>query len=206
MRAAASTPNSLFFKRKVVAPLRLGVTILSLATLISLPTLSAHAEPGKCIPQSHLFGNYENTEKQVSVGDIPFLVASGAKTSLNAYKGKGIVLNFWATWCAPCVREMPQLDRLSAFVRENNIEVLTISEDMDGLKSAPKFYKTNNLHDLPILADIKGRLMRAFKASGLPLTILIDANGKQVGRVVGAAEWDSIEIVEFVRNCLSTTK
>ena len=202
MRADASTPKALFFKRKVLMSLRFGVAALSLAALISLASLSAQAEQGKCIPQKDLFGNYETTESPNSVGDIPFLDAAGNKTSLNAYKGKGIVLNFWATWCAPCVREMPQLDRLSAFVRENNIEVLAISEDLNGLKSAPEFYKVNNLHDLAIFADIKGRLMRGFAAPGLPLTVLIDSNGKQVGRVVGPAEWDSVETVEFVRQCL----
>jgi thiol-disulfide isomerase/thioredoxin len=101
---------------------------------------------------------------------------------------------------------MPQLNRLSAFVRENQIEVLTISEDRNGLKSVPKFYKSYNLYDLPVLVDKKGKLMRSFAAKGLPLTVLVNQHGQEVGRVVGPAEWDTVEIVGYVRHCLSTKK
>jgi thiol-disulfide isomerase/thioredoxin len=155
------------------------------------------------VPQKKLFGNYQSTKNKATAINIPFLGASGEEITLADYAGKGLILNFWATWCAPCVSEMPQLNRLSAFVRENHIEVLTVSEDLNGLKSVPKFYKSHNLYDIPILIDKKGKLMRSFAGKGLPLTVLINQHGQEVGRVVGQAEWDSVEIVDYVRRCLS---
>ena len=132
-----------------------------------------------------------------------FLTGERVKKTLNDYRGRGIVLNFWATWCAPCVIEMPQLDRLAALVKGNGVDVLTISVDRKGLVLAPKFYKENKLMDLPVLVDDKSKLSRAFKVKGLPTTILIGADGVEIGRVLGITEWDSTEVVDFVRTHLA---
>lgn len=203
MTAAASILKTFFALRNNASRLPRLLSFVSLISVILAPLQSAHAAAAQCIPPKGLFGNYQSVDPALPVPDVPFLNHAGEEISLASYKGKGIVLNFWATWCAPCVREMPQLDRLSAFVKDNNIEVLTVSEDRKGLVSAPKFYKTHNLNDLPVLADPKGRLMRAFSAPGLPLSVLINKQGQEIGRVVGPAEWDSVEIVAFIRNCLA---
>lgn len=203
MIADASTPNTPFSARKALGAIIFAIALLVLGSAIVTPAQSADATTTSCTPPAGHFGNYQSADQATPIPAVPFQTATGAETTLGAYAGRGIVLNFWATWCAPCVREMPQLDRLSAFVRDNGIDVLTISEDRKGLIAAPKFYKAHNLRDLPVLADKRGKLMRAFKAPGLPLTVLINAAGHEVGRVVGPAEWDSPEIVEFVRSCLS---
>ncbi len=203
MIADASTPNTPFSFIKSSTRANFCLAALVLGTMIFNPMFARSAASSSCQPPTHEFGNYQVIEKPTPVPNVTFQNAAGEEVSLADYRGRGIVLNFWATWCAPCVREMPQLDRLSAFVKENGIDVLTISEDRKGLIAAPKFYKTHNLRDLPVLADPRGKLMRAFKAPGLPLTVLINAQGQSVGRVVGPAEWDSPEIVEFVRACLS---
>lgn len=203
MTAAASTPKTLFLIRKTRAPISRLLSFIALMSLFLTPVQSAHAAAPHCTPPKGHFGNFQSVDPALVVPEVPFLDGTGKEVSLASYKGKGIILNFWATWCAPCVREMPQLDRLSAFVKDNNIEVLTVSEDRNGLVSAPKFYKTHNLNDLPVLVDPKGRLMRAFSAPGLPLTVFINADGLEIARVVGPAEWDSTEIVEFVRSCLA---
>jgi thiol-disulfide isomerase/thioredoxin len=192
--------------KNLIALIRLSLLTFSFATIISLPAQSTETKDDRCMPQKGLFENYQRTENKATAINLPIFGASGEKIKLADYAGKGLILNFWATWCAPCVKEMPQLNRLSAFVRENQIEVLTISEDLNGLKSVPKFYKSYNLFDLPVLVDRKAKLMRSFSADGLPLTVLINKSGQEVGRVVGAAEWDTIEIVDFVRQCLSTKK
>ncbi len=181
-----------------------GVITFTLITLISLPAQTAETETKRCMPQNGLFGNHQSIKNKAIAVNIPFLGPSGKLITLADYKGKGLILNFWATWCAPCVREMPQLNRLSALVRDNRIDVLTVSEDINGLQSVPKFYKSYNLYDLPVLVDKKGKLMRSFAAKGLPLTVLINQHGQEVGRVLGSAEWDKLEIVEYVRKCLST--
>ncbi|NQW01375.1 MAG: TlpA family protein disulfide reductase [Rhodospirillales bacterium] len=203
MTAEASTPNTRIAVRTASGRYNIRVFVAAFMSCFFVFAPSLRAAPDQCTPQNGLFGNFQATRPAQLVPDVTFLQETGAETTLAAHKGKGVVLNFWATWCAPCVREMPQLDRLNAFVRENRIDVLTISEDRKALVAAPKFYKTHNLNDLPVLADPQGRLMRAFSAPGLPLTVFINSAGFEIGRVIGPAEWDSPEIVSFVRQCLS---
>lgn len=202
MSPAASTPNPFVFASKK----RVSGRLLCMALIIG--ALGAgYPRPGlggeeNCQASERVFRNFQPASSDKPVPDTPFLAGDGSKRTLGDYRGKGIVLNFWATWCPPCVREMPQLDRLAALVRGNGVEVLTISEDRKGMELAPKFYKKNALKDLPVLVDQKSGLLRSLKVKGLPSTILITADGREIGRVLGVAEWDSIEIVDFVRKCL----
>ncbi len=206
MSSAASTPKRFVFASKKRVFLRL----LWFAAII-IATDIGHSEASSdgadaCLASGQVFKNFQSTRSKPPVPDTKFLAEDGSERSLSDYLGKGIVLNFWATWCAPCVREMPQLDRLAALVRGNGIDVLAISEDRKGMELAPKFYKKNKLNDLPVLVDQKSGLLRALKIKGLPSTILINPQGQEIGRVTGIAEWDSIEIVDFLRNCLVPKK
>ncbi len=162
------------------------------------PTTDAHS----CEPEEGVLANFVPSDGLPAVPDTPFLDNAEKNRSLADYKGRGVVLNFWATWCAPCVREMPQLDRLNALLKGTGIEVLTISEDRKGLPLARKFFEVNKLRDLEILADPKGKLLRALNGRGLPTTVIIDRQGREVGRVAGIAEWDAPETVGFLRDCL----
>ncbi len=132
----------------------------------------------------------------------PFIGPDGAAVSLADFRGRGVVLNFWATWCAPCVREMPQLNRLKTLLAEHGIDVLAVSEDRAGAAVVDKFYKVNKLDALDIYIDEGMKLLRALKVRGLPTTVLIDRSGHEVGRTLGIAEWDAPEVSAFVRRCL----
>lgn len=121
---------------------------------------------------------------------------------LSDFRGKVVFLNFWATWCAPCVKEMPALDRLHNILAADGIDVLAVSEDREGLPVAKKFHEANKLQSLAVMTDPKGALLRGFKGQGLPTTVLIDKQGREVGRVTGAAEWDTPETVGFLKKCL----
>jgi thiol-disulfide isomerase/thioredoxin len=206
MNPAASTPKPFIFasKKRFFAHL-FGITAFTIGAAVAFPAGSL-AKVDACLTSDRVFKNFQPDENKTTVPNTTFLAGDGSERTLADYRGKGIVLNFWATWCAPCVREMPQLDRLAALVRGNGVEVLTVSEDRKGMELAPAFYKKNNLNDLPVLIDIKSGLSRAIKAKGLPTTVLIDPDGKEVGRVLGVAEWDSPETVKFVRDCLSPKK
>ena len=109
-----------------------------------------------------------------------FKTEDGNHLSLRDYHGKGLVINFWATWCAPCVREMPSLNRLAALTKKNNIKVLTISEDRKDISFVSSYMKKNQLYDLPVLIDKKGALFRKFKLDGLPSTILISTKNREI--------------------------
>jgi len=155
-----------------------------------------------CQAKQGALSNFQPAETRAAVPDTPFKDEHGKDRRLSEHRGRGVVLNFWATWCAPCVREMPQLERLKALVAENGVDVLTVSEDRKGVPLVKKFYAVNKLHDLDIRIDEGGKLLRALKGRGLPTTVLIDKTGMEVGRVVGVAEWDAAEAVTFIRECL----
>ena len=113
-----------------------------------------------------------------------------------------MVFNFWATWCAPCVREMPQLDRLKALLDADGIDVVAISEDRQGAPVVEKFYRDHEIKNLEVTIDVGGKVLRDSKVRGLPMTLLINSDGLEVGRVQGASEWDSKDAVAFLRRCL----
>jgi len=136
------------------------------------------------------------------VSQVPFFDAQGAPRTIAEYRGRGVVLNFWATWCGPCVREMPSLDGLSAKVSGSGIVVLALSEDRKGAEVIEPFFKEHGIVDLPVLIDKRGRMSRKLSVRGLPTTVLIDPEGREKGRVVGPAEWDTPAAVAFIGRCI----
>jgi len=202
MIPAASTPKAhVFASKKRLFGSLLGILALGFFTVLAKP-ITGYADNKACVPEKGVLDAFQPTTPPRAIPDAKVIIKDGSERALSYYKGKGIILNFWATWCAPCVREMPQLDRLAALVRENGIEVLTVSEDRLGLEKAAEFYTENKLTDLPLLVDPKMRVLKAMGVRGLPSTILINAEGMEIGRVIGVAEWDSIEAVGFIRKCL----
>jgi thiol-disulfide isomerase/thioredoxin len=132
----------------------------------------------------------------------PIALADGSKTTLAAFKGKVVLLNLWATWCAPCIREMPSLDRLQAKLKGEGLEVIAVSEDFAGLDIVGPFFERMKLEHLTIYLDSDGALGKAFGIAGLPTTLLIDRQGRVVGGLEGPADWDSDEAVALIRHYL----
>ncbi len=138
---------------------------------------------------------------QVAIAD-----ASGARLSLGSFRGKYILLNLWATWCAPCVRELPALARLKSPVAGGNFAVIAV--DVDVGRNTPgearSFLDAHDAKGLDTYVDSNIALLRAFGAYGLPLTILIDPQGREVGRAVGPAGWDSKDAIDYFKAPCST--
>jgi thiol-disulfide isomerase/thioredoxin len=117
------------------------------------------------------------------------LDAAGAPVGLSAFAGQWVVLNFWATWCAPCRHEMPSLDRLQAEMP--GIAVLPVATGRNSVTGIQKFYAEAGVSNLPILLDDKSALARGMGVMGLPVTVILNPQGQEVARLIGDAEWDS---------------
>lgn len=130
---------------------------------------------------------------------LPITDEFGGETTLAAWQGKALVVNFWATWCPPCRKEMPSLDRLQSAVGGADIEVLAISQDRDGAAKAREFYDKVGVAHLAVYVDPGGALAREIGVLGLPATILVDRAGNEVARLTGEAKWDAEEVVRLMR-------
>ncbi|MEE8189759.1 MAG: TlpA disulfide reductase family protein [Kiloniellales bacterium] len=123
----------------------------------------------------------------------------GGRVRLADFEGRVVLLNFWATWCAPCIREMPTLDNLQAGLGDEGLAVLAVSIDGAGPEVIAPFAKRLKLEHLGLYHDPKGALFKAFAVASLPTTFLIDRQGRILGGLAGSAEWDTPEAVEFLR-------
>lgn len=135
--------------------------------------------------------------------DTPFFNAKEEPLTLSDFKGQGIVLNFWATWCPPCVYEMPALDNLAAQLNDQGVRVIAVSEDRNALAKVPAFFKDKGIEHLDVYVDPKSALSRKFGIDGLPTTLLIGADGQEIGRIKGVLQWDEDAIVAYLARALA---
>jgi thiol-disulfide isomerase/thioredoxin len=122
---------------------------------------------------------------------LTFQTLDGGRVSLAEYRGRATVLNLWATWCGPCVKEMPALDRLAAQQGPGGIAVLAVSADRGGAAAVRPFLAAHAVPHLTVLLDPGSDGVRALGAAGFPTTLIIDAEGRLRGRLEGPAEWGS---------------
>jgi thiol-disulfide isomerase/thioredoxin len=134
---------------------------------------------------------------------LTFETLDGQPASLADFAGKVVVLNLWATWCAPCREEMPSLERLQARFAEREVVVLALSVDRAGTDRVRKFLDEIGVERLHVYRDPKAATTRALRLPGLPATLLVDRRGQEVGRVLGIAEWDGPAAVAAVEQLLA---
>jgi thiol-disulfide isomerase/thioredoxin len=133
-----------------------------------------------------------------TVPDAPFTGADGREVQLSDFAGRPLLVNIWATWCAPCKAEMPTLDKLAAR-EEGKITVIAVSQDLEGRKVVGPYFQSAKFANLEPYTDTDNRLLGALGSNvTLPTTILYDANGKEVWRVMGGVEWDDAEMAELI--------
>ncbi len=136
----------------------------------------------------------------------PFEALGGKTATLAQFKGKIVVLNLWATWCAPCVKEMPELDRLQAMFPAKDLAVVTVSMDMAGWRAVEPFWQKRGLKNIAPYLDKKNTLALGFKARGLPLTVIYDRQGKEVARIAAPAKWDAKPAIDLIAVLVGTGK
>ncbi|MBD3786019.1 MAG: TlpA family protein disulfide reductase [Sphingomonadales bacterium] len=132
-------------------------------------------------------------EAPIALPEIPFTDETGAETSLAAYRGKVVLLNFWATWCAPCRAEMPELAALQQALGGDDFQVVTLATGRNPPAKIDRFFEEIGVTDLPKHRDEKQMLARAMGVAGLPVTVLIDRKGREVARLIGEAAWNAPE-------------
>lgn len=172
----------------------LGLFLGVLGAVIGMLAIAAHAGEGDNIFTWH--------DSPKPVPDLTFENGESARQSLADFRGKVVLLNIWATWCGPCRREMPTIDRLQAKLGGPDFEVVALSIDRAGVPVVKKFYEELKLTSLGIYVDKSGRTTQELGIVGLPTTLLLDREGRELGRLVGPAEWDSPAMIDVFRRRL----
>lgn len=137
------------------------------------------------------------------LSNITFKDGAGEPKSLADFRGKTILLNFWATWCAPCKAEMPSLDRLQNKLGSEKFEVVALALDRKGSEAAQAFLDSTKSTNLKLYIDPTAKAGSAFNFVGMPATFLIDPEGRELGRLIGPAEWDSPAAIALIEAALS---
>ena len=167
---------------------KLAVALSAMLLAASLPALAAGP------PQ-----DFALLETPAAVPEVSFMDGAGQPKTLADYSGKLVLLNVWATWCGPCRKEMPTLDRLQAALGGTDFEVVALSMDRKGPDAVKKFFAETGVMHLALNIDTSAKAMFTLGAVGLPMTLLINRDGKEIGRLIGPAEWDAPDMVDFIR-------
>ena len=188
--------------------------ILSLAFGIALYFAFLHSTPDLSVPgqvQAKQFMTRFAAETPFSfsayseprkLSELQFITADRRPLTLKAFRGKLVLLNVWATWCGPCREEMPTLDRLQARLGGAGFQVLALSIDREGPDVVKEFYAELGLTSLDIYVDAAMHAPAALNIIGVPATLLISPQGREIARVLGPAVWDSPEVVKEIRRYL----
>ena len=147
--------------------------------------------------------DFEISKENKNISNLTFEDHTGKKIKFANFKGKILLINFWATWCAPCIKEMPSLDRLKLKINDD-FDVIAISVDRDGVKKVTDFYKKNKINNLKKYFDVKNFLAKEMDLFGVPTSFFIDKNGNLIGYFQGDLEWDNNTVIEFINYLIKT--
>ena len=160
------------------------------------------------------------TLKQLRSGDMSSLVIhsaprdritatfrdlDGKRLTLAGYSGKVVLLNIWATWCPPCRAEMPTIDRLAGAMEGPDFAVISLSTDRGGIERVARFFESIQIENLKMMHDRSGKFSRQAGVLGLPVTLILDRQGREIARLLGDADWDSSEAKAVLRQVIEMT-
>jgi thiol-disulfide isomerase/thioredoxin len=141
--------------------------------------------------------------KPLDLPDLAFVDGNGAAKTLADWRGKIVLLNIWATWCVPCRDEMPALDKLETKLGGKDFEVVAINIDKGSPDKPASFLKEVGATHLALYIDPTGKLFSTVKTVGMPTTLVIDRNGKEIGRLIGPADWASPEALALIEAAIA---
>ncbi len=170
-------------------------------TLAAVATLAAAwpARKPKAEEELQSLSALSLTDPPVPLPEITFYDEGGQAHGIGEFKGHGMVVNLWATWCVPCVAEMPALAALARALAPADIAVMPLSSDRGGADAVRSFFAQHGIAGLPVLLDPKGAVQRALGVQGIPVTVLVDREGRERARLEGAADWATPAAIARVR-------
>ena len=134
------------------------------------------------------------------ISSLIFEDFSGNEINLNQYNGKLVIINFWATWCAPCKKEMPSLDKLYQAKNFKNLQVFAVNMEQPNTLKTKKFFDDLNIKNLSIFFDNDMELVKLFKLRGVPTTIILNKNEEEIARIIGSVDFTDEKIVNWLKS------
>jgi len=193
----------------VVCALVAALALYHYGTEFMTDGLNRRPVAGAPAPTAEEIGSAASEEFKFSFLDQPralpvlrFVDGEGHALSLGDFRGRPVILNIWATWCVPCREEMPALERLQAAIDKSQLLVLPLSIDRKGVPAVKQFYQELGLKALGIYVDQSGKASSSLNTIGVPTTLMVDRDGREIGRKIGPANWDSPEMMALIREHL----
>jgi len=178
--------------RLPVLAIAAGAAVALLAVLYWMSPATVHAPPASLAP-------LKLTEPAKPAPLVVFTGPGGKLHNLAEFKGKLVIVNLWAPWCGPCVKELPSLAALQKALPKEKFVVVPVDVGRDGQAEAQAFLKSHGAGSLQTYVDSNAALLRAFGGYGLPMSAVIDAEGREIARVEGAPDWSHPDSVEYLR-------
>ena len=179
---------------------------ISIFLILATISSSSYSKDEKSIINNFLkeeLEDFELSKEKQNISDLKFKDDEGREISFSDFQEKVLLVNFWATWCAPCIKEMPSLDRLKSKF-EKNFDVIAISLDRDGKKKVTDFFNENKIINLEKFFDINNSLAKEINLIGLPTSFFINKKGDLIGYYEGDMEWDNDTVIEFINYLIKT--
>ena len=132
--------------------------------------------------------------------DVIFMDINQKNVNLDDFKGKLVILNFWATWCAPCKEEMPSLDGLQSNTKLNNLKIFPINISQEDVPKVESFFKELNIQNLEVYFDAPVTLAKKFALRGVPTTIIFNKEGKEFARIIGSIDFNDEEFINWLKS------
>ena len=179
---------------------------ISIFLILTTISSSSYSKEEKGIINSFLkeeLEDFELSKEKQNISDLKFKDDEEKEISFSDFQDKVLLVNFWATWCAPCIKEMPSLDRLKKKINKN-FDVIAISVDRDGVKKVKDFFNENKITNLGKYFDINNSLAKEMNLIGLPTSFFINKKGDLIGYFQGDMEWDNDTVIEFINYLIKT--
>ena len=183
-------------RMKISLSIAIAAIIVVVGAIVLFPTTEATAKGPKLVGQMQ---NFQLADRLITRPDISWVDRNNRPIELADFEGKVVLFNYWASWCGPCQRELPGIDRVQVKLGGENFEVVALNIDREGKPIALKFARRLRLKNLKLYLDPKSVTARSLGLRAMPTTYMFDRKGNLLGRLEGGAEWDTPEALALIQ-------